>query len=161
MCCPQVYTYTSLVSGQRVAKVVVMRRPPRGLLRGVFRAETLSNLTETRECGTRNSQHKIRLRGHPVTALVDQTFPASQSQPMIVFAFRPSLICRCIIELVEFQLRRAFPEFLYSGQSVLGDLNFKVRRGPISYNTPFSVDRKTYLDAYESACRSKIRRMKT
>lgn len=33
------------------------------------------------------------------------------------FAFRMSPTCRCILKLVEFQLRRGFPEFLYGGQS--------------------------------------------
>ena len=42
------------------------------------------------------------------------------------------------------------PNSFTTGNPVLSDHNFKVKRGPTSCNAAFSVDLKVYLDAHES-----------
>ena len=48
------------------------------------------------------------------------------------------------------------PNSFTAGSPVLSDLNFKVKRGPISCNAAFSVDLKAYLDTRELAYRHKV-----
>ena len=43
-----------------------------------------------------------------------------------------------------------------AGNTVLSDLNFRVKRGPISCNAAFYVDLKAFLGAHESAYRYRV-----